>query len=110
MGMDAELLAIGKFSREIAKHLDYPESFYSDIPEGSLIITGVCNCVTTRGSELLAEALGISPWRFEEHCNIGRLTTVDLDKMREAVENPSRVDDFIALREAGFHFYYLPNG
>lgn len=109
MGMDAELLAIGKFSAEIAGHLDYPRNFYIDTPEDSTIITGVCDCVTTDGSELLAEALGIDPWQFQEHCNISG-ENADLEKMGEAIENPAKVNDFVALREAGFKFYYLPNG
>jgi len=110
MGMDAELLAIGKFSKDIVWFLEYPDHFYSDVPEGSNIITRVCTCATSMESELLAEALGISPWKFEEHCNIDGANVVDLNKLDEAMEDSSQLANFIGLHDAGFQFYYMPNG
>ena len=109
MGMDAELYAIGKFSKKIVSYLQYPSRFYDDIPEGAEIITYVCGCSNSDGSRSLAQALGIEPWAFEQHCNIPN-NLVDLQLMRESIENEDNVDNFIALRDAGFKFYYLPNG
>lgn len=109
MGMDAELLAVGNFSKSIVDCLEYPANFYDDTPDGSLIITHVCNSVTSRGSELLAESLGISPRQFERHVYIAGVHA-DLAKLREAIEDIDGVRKFVLLREAGFMFHYLPNG
>src|SRR4051812_26707113 len=34
MGMSAEIIAIGPFSRSIVGHMEYPEDFYKDTHEG----------------------------------------------------------------------------
>lgn len=109
MGMNAELLAIGKYSKDIADFLCYPANFYEDTPDGSTIITLVCVCTNTDGSKLLAKSLGIDPWKFEQHCEIIP-ENVDFDMMTEAIEDPDDVVVFSALCSAGFKFYYLPNG
>lgn len=107
--MDAELLAIGKFSKTIAEYLDYPKNYYDDTPEGAIIITRVVNSTTTIGSEDLAAAFGIDPWKFEQHCELDAINA-DLFLLQEAVEDPLSVEVVKALREAGFKFYYMPNG
>ena len=109
MRMDAELLAIGKFSKGIVNYLDYPKDFYDDTPEGAIIITRVVDCVTTTASEDLADAFRINPWKFEQHCELDAINA-DLFLMQEAAEDPLSVEVFKALRDAGFKFYYLPNG
>ena len=110
MGMDAELLAIGKFSPDIRDCLDYPPDFYKDVPVGAIVITLVGNCVTTSQSETLAEVLGISPWAFHEHCEISG-ENVDAGLLEECFEGGAEdAIDFIRLRSKGFKFYYLPNG
>ena len=107
--MDAELLAIGNFSKSIVDCLDYPANFYDDTPDGSLIITHVCYSNNSECSKLLAEALGISPWQFEMHVYIAGVHA-DLAKLGEAIEDVDGVRKFVLLREAGFMFHYLPNG
>ena len=110
MGMDAELFAIGKFVPEAVDSLDYPSDFYSDTPTGSTIIIRVGGCCTSQQSEWLAEALGVSPWAFEEHCDLSG-EDADLGLLVESLENGVRaVASFVKLRSLGFKFYYLPNG
>jgi hypothetical protein len=109
MGMDAELLAMGRFSQSVVGFLQYPADFYAGIPDDAIIITHVCNAVTSRGSELLAKALGIDPWRFDQHCYRAGVDA-NLSELEEAIENPEDVVRFLGLREAGFMFHYLPNG
>lgn len=112
MGLDADVIAIGKFKVELASHLDYPEESYGDTPEGAEIITALFFCNTSDASERLADALGVDPWAFHEHhLNPHK---VDMEKLwelanEEAIECEG-VEDFIALREAGFAFHYRPNG
>ena len=112
MGMDAELLAIGPFSREVADALGYPPDFYDDTPTGALIISTVACCNNTECSRDLATALGIEPWNFEQHCEIDvDLAKVDLGLFAESVEGGSEtVADFLKLALNEFKFYYMPNG
>ena len=112
MGMDAELLAIGPFSKDIVDALEYPNCYYASTPKGATIVTTVANCCTTDGSEKLAQALGIHPMCFEEHCGIQPdLNKVDLELFAEAVEGGMEdVADFLKLAANGFKFYYMPNG
>ena len=110
MGMDAELLAIGKYHPDVADALEYPAAFYSDTPEGSMIITHVASCVTSDGSKWLAESLGISPWQFQQHCDLSG-DDVKTDLFMESVEDgENALLDFLKLRAYGFKFYYMPNG
>ena len=89
MGMDAELLAIGKYSPDLKGALEYQDSFYDGTPEGAEIIAWVCSCVSSRGSELLARAMGVDPWRFEQHCGISG-EGADLSLIDEAAEDGRR--------------------
>ena len=108
MGMNAELLAIGKYTPEVRDALDYHSDCYKDTPIGSTIITSVIHCNTTDASEKLARALGISPWAFEQHCDLSG-DNADLSLLVESAED-GVLDDVLLLREHGFRFYYLPNG
>lgn len=113
MGMDSELLAVGPYGREVADVLGYPADFYSDTPEGAMIITPVILCETDGTSYLLADALGIRPWAFEEHCDIlsrTKLEDVDLELLARAAQNTDDVAVFLKLASNGFKFYFLPNG
>jgi hypothetical protein len=112
MGMDASLLAIGPFSKDIVDALEYPNCYYQSTPRGATVITTVTNCCTTRGSEELAQALGINPMRFEEHCDIKPdLNKVDIELFAGAAENGmDDVASFLKLAANGFKFYYMPNG
>lgn len=108
MGMDAELIAIGPFSQAVVEHLDYPKDFYEDTPDGATVITSLFACGSSDSSHGLAKAFRVDSWQFQEHCNLdGR--GADLDELRVWFE-PDDIVDFLALRTAGFKFYYRPNG
>lgn len=110
MGMDAELLAIGRYHPDVADALEYPPEFYTDTPVGSEIIVVVGACPSSACSKDLAAAFHVSPWRFEEHCGLSG-EDVDLDLFKESVEDGDRsLRNFLLLRERGFKFYYKPNG
>lgn len=110
--MDAELLAIGPFSREVVDALCYPPDFYEDTPVGSTVITRVACCNTTDSSKGLAQALGMHPWHFHQHCDIKLdMVKVDLELLAESVEGGTdTVATFLKLGVYGFRFYYMPNG
>ncbi len=109
MGMDADIIAIGKFKKEIAQYLDYPADYYDDTPEGAEIITSLFLCNSSQQSKDLAHALGIDPQKFEQcHFNAKE---IDIEKL--LTETEFERDDIIMfdeLRKAGFEFYYRPNG
>jgi hypothetical protein len=67
MGMRARIFCIGNFTKDIAKYLEYPEEFYQDVNEGTLVYSTLCRCNTQAASVELARVLGIVPWNFNEH-------------------------------------------
>jgi hypothetical protein len=107
MGLDAQVIAIGPYSQAVAGSLEYPQEYYEacQMREGATVIVTVFVAYTSAQSLALAEALGASAWDFNTHV---------LDATRanlEALEvDASEVRRFEVLREAGFQFYYLPNG
>ena len=109
MGMDAELYAIGRISESVIECLDYNRGLYENTPVGSTIMTKVITCTTTDASITLATALGIAPWKFEQHCDID-VSNADIELLYEAAEVERQVQSFFVLRANGFKFFYLPNG
>lgn len=110
MGMNAELMAIGRFKSEIAKVLEYPEDSYQDVKPGTMIITQVCQMNTSASSRELASILGCDPWDFNTHY-LGHAKDVNSEKVEELTElTGPDMDAFAILRDAGFVFFFVPNG
>jgi hypothetical protein len=107
MGCDAEIIAIGPFSKKLIPALGYPEEQYRAVAEGATVITGVFEAFGSTESEKLAQCFGVGRWDLGQHL---------LDPLRADLETLRRdfdergTEDFLALREAGFRFYYMPNG
>ncbi len=119
MGMDADLLAIGKFTKELLYQntLEYDDYYYEHTKEGTIIIVTVVNCATTDESTNLAEALKIGPWNFNEHhiTNDYIKQNIDWKNLRKYYNNDESEDHEIIKRlkmliDAGFEFFYRPNG
>ncbi len=108
MGMSANVLAIGKFRRDIVDYMEYPPKFYSDTRDGAPIVRFLFHIDqgSTRSREL-ASCFGIEPWDFNQH----RLDphAADLERLR-AMFDEEEVGVFAALRDAGFEFIFMPNG
>ena len=107
MGMDAEVIAIGPYSHVIADRLAYPATYYEQCHtrDGTTVIVKVFLADTSEQSRALAAAFGATAWDFNTH----ELDASKVDMEALAVEF-SGLDRFVALRRAGFKFYYLPNG
>jgi len=108
MGMEAEIIAIGPFSRKIAGHMEYPAERYKDTREGVPVITHLFTVYNGSGaSRKMAGCFGVEAWDFNQH----HLDPVcaDLETLREMFD-AREVESFLALREAGFQFYFVPNG
>ena len=107
MGCDAEIIAVGPFSKGIVSALGYPEEQYRGVSEGATVITSVFEAFGSTQSEKLSQCFGVGRWDLGRHV---------LDASRAALDTPRRdfdersTDDFMVLREAGFQFYYMPNG
>src|SRR5262245_54407241 len=103
--MNAEVIAIGPYIDVIADHLEYPREYYSQTRPGRTVLVKVFEAVTSEQSCRLAVLVGASVWDFNTH---------ELDPAKADLEalfsEFDGVDKFKALREAGFRFYYLPNG
>ena len=111
MGMNADIIATGKFRKKLAKYLDYPKDYYEGVPTGSWIITSLFHCPTTTTSEFLARALRIDPWKLGEHRLF--MLEVYLGDLRKFAQDHNFEKDyeaFLALLDSGFTFYYRPNG
>lgn len=126
MGMTAEILAVGLFQPELAKHLSFPEEFYAATQAGAPVIRSLFHCCASSESRALAECFGIDPWDFSQHkLDPYRVNTFVLlsnspngfvwfgDKLQPVTwsfDITAEWQKFVAFREAGFDFYFLPNG
>ncbi len=130
MGMSAEIFAVGPFRSELVPHLRHPAERYEAVAEGSIIIELVFSTYegSTR-SRRLASCFGADPWALGQHAldpfradldalralfGSGAAGALDLDRATPAA-GPGRDENgdvarFLALRAAGYQFYFLPNG
>lgn len=113
MGLDADVIGIGKFVPEIAGILDYRADYYIDTKPGTTVLTTVFSCNTSNNSFLLAGALGVELWDFETHkIDLNKINQSALLKwtQHQADAEPQDIIDFYNLALHGFEFYFRPNG
>lgn len=103
--MESEILAIGPFSKSVAKHLDYLEASYKNVKPGTKVIAHLCQCTTTGESCLLAECLGVHIHDFNSH----EIDTAHLNPAELLELFPEWAEAFTALMKNNFKFYFLPN-
>lgn len=107
MGLDAQVIAIGPFSPEIAGSLEYGAQRYADVPNGATVVTTIFLAPTSGDSHDLAAAFGVGAFEMGKH-HLDAYKA-DLARLRD-VSSEREVTHFLNLREHGFQFYYLPNG
>src|SRR4051794_30521374 len=107
MGCDAEIIAIGPFSKGLIPALCYMEEQYRGVAEGATVITSVFDTFGSTQSEQLAQCFGVGRWDLGRH--FLDPSRADLDTLRRDFDE-GRTEHFLTLREAGFQFYYMPNG
>ena len=116
MGMNAEILGLGRFDPALVPHLTHPPERYARVRPGALLLEKVVP--GTPGSSTaheLAAAIGVSPWDFDTHAlDVAR---IDWDALRRAIAIYTLDSDadrivarFQALVAAGFRFWFQPNG
>ncbi len=79
MGFDAQVIAIGPFSVEIASSLEYGEGFYVDVAKGTTVMSNVFIAETGAASHALASAFGVGAMELG-----GGVTLVQFDGGRKA--------------------------
>ena len=108
MGCNAEIIAIGPFSKKLIPALGYGEEQYRGVADGATVITRVFDtCGGSTESEKLARCFGVGRWDLGRH--VLDASRADLDMLRREFDE-GWTEDFLTLRDAGFHFYYMPNG
>lgn len=68
MGMDADVIVIGP--KQVLQQydvLDYPEHYYTDVPDNVVVLGTVAVANTTGDSGLLACLCGVEPWDLGNH-------------------------------------------
>jgi hypothetical protein len=114
MGMCAEIIAIGPYTKSIAGFLDYSAERYDATREGSVIsrrLFGI-NEGSTLSREFAAH-LGISdPWDFNQH----KITNADIDFIGLKAfghmynQYADEIKIFEMLVKVGFEFHFRPEG
>jgi len=114
MGMCAELIAVGAYTKNIIDVLDYPIDRYKSLNNGSIITVRLFGII--EGSSLsrkFAELLGISDaWDFNQHKIINE--KINIEGLRKFVETYEEyaddLDKLIKLKDNGFEFHFRPEG
>lgn len=107
MGLDAQVIAVGPFSKDVAPALEYPETFYKNVRDGETVITNVFVAPTSLISHGLAESFGVHAMDLgKHHLSPERADIARLIELFDAVN----VERFQRLMRHGFQFYFLPNG
>lgn len=111
MGMYGEVLGIGPFRRELVPYLQQPFEWHESTREGSVIVVRVFASPegSTRSREL-AHCVGAEAWDFNTHALDP--WRVDVEAVRRFLypDEEHQLKCFLELRDAGFEFYFMPNG
>jgi hypothetical protein len=105
MGLDAQIFAVGRFSRRLIPFLEYPADMYDGVPEGATIVNHITTCGSSDASYRLAEAFGVGALELHRHVLDGKSANLEI---LGSLWEPRWVEAFCQLRDAGFQFYYLP--
>lgn len=108
MGLDAQVIAIGSFSKGVISALEYEAERYVGVEPGQTVITNVF--VVPRPSSIsheLARAFGVEAMELGKHHLNPQTADV---RWLESVFGEQDTANFMLLREHKFNFYYLPNG
>ena len=114
MGMFAEVICIGPYSKKIEEHLEYSKELYSKASEGAIVNQTLFGI--EEGNELsgqLASMLGITdPWDFNQH-KISS-TAIDIEALKRfGQQYLAYSKDVVVLQvllESGFELHFSPNG
>lgn len=101
----AGVVATGPFRRDLVPFLEYSERHYAHTREGARILTTLM--FDLHEPEQLRDVglcLGVDPWDFNTH--VIDPARVDLEGLAIVWEDEGLSEQFTALRDAGFQFYF----
>ncbi|NNB89226.1 hypothetical protein D7X99_05875 [Corallococcus sp. AB032C] len=111
MGMYGEVLGIGPFRRELVPFLQQPAAWHRNTRDGAIIVVSVFLAPegSSRSREL-AGCMGAEAWDFNTHALDP--WRVDVEAVRRFLYpgEEHRLECFLRLRDAGFEFFFQPNG
>ena len=113
MGLDADVICVGVFSKDIAAQLDYDDEAYENVEEGRVVVTDFFSCNTGSQSFELANALGVDAYDFNTHA-IPKNRDIDWAALSLMCEKNGEWDYGIEgfkllLKEKNFLCVYRPN-
>ena len=84
MGMEATIIAIGPFNKDLVDVLCYPSDWYEDVEVGETVISTFIQMVTSQGSRDLAKAFGTKADMLGKHVLFPQ--DCDFSILRETLE------------------------
>lgn len=114
MGMCAQIIAIGPFSRVVAEFLDYRSDLYSATMDGAIVsrrLFGISEGSTV--SREFAGYLGISDvWDFNQHrIDNAKIDFIALRRFGETyVDYADEIEILEVLVRSGFELHFRPEG
>ena len=114
MGMCAEVICIGPYSKRVSEYLEYDPKHYANTKEGAIIsrvLFGILEGSTV--SREFASLLGIDDaWDFNQH-KIDK-SGIDVEGLRKFgaiyTDYDEDVEALLILMENGFELHFCPNG
>jgi hypothetical protein len=116
MGMNARVLAVGRFTAWLVPHLSHPAAAYAGLREGAMIVEPLApSAPGSSASRALAAVLGVTPSDFGTHAfSPERVDREALQRelsgwadVRDAGAVVARLDAFAVN---GFRFFFRPEG
>lgn len=111
MSYSPELLAVGPYSADIAKYLEYAEGCYSSVPIGTPVFTSLFGYGSSHYARDLAKCCGVPDYTYQHKLQNDR---VDQDRLKTLTlewlsgDDRDHFGDFVALVEKSFEFFYIP--
>ncbi|XXX74631.1 hypothetical protein WMF30_43975 [Sorangium sp. So ce134] len=108
-GLSATIYAVGPFRAELVPFFDYSAELYAGVAPGAPLIQCLFDVYeSTRETFALAAAFGADPLDFNTHALDA--SRADLEALRGLEPEGLLVERFLALRDAGFRFYFFLQG
>ncbi|HVK16678.1 MAG TPA: hypothetical protein VM533_06990 [Fimbriiglobus sp.] len=105
MPVRAYVIAVRPYHKRLADDLWFSADRYASVPEGTTIVVPVFESVSSHTTDRLAGAFGIGIWDFARHELRAEAANIELLQEEFGWDRP---ESFMALRDAGFRFYFLP--
>ena len=114
MGMDADIICVGPFSRKVLDCLNYDKENYENVEEGTPVSATICGCNTTDQSRELGRCVGVEdPYDFStHHITEDKVNWTALSLMQFEVDYAEKCSQWRRLEiliQNGFTCIYQPN-